>query len=197
MSRFIIEIDFNGLGTKKLPDPSSNIIDDIIKYQPDDLDAHDLKHEIEERFSRANQFYKEILNHLEGDLSELIPLLEEAVNIYPEHPAGHIAQIRIAVKTQKYSRFMREGFNALQADNWEDALICFKNAAKHNPSSENLIQIVERLAWIKSTKNNIDAALQQENFDSAISLARYVDHYIDEMKECIQAIKGSFSDDEN
>lgn len=175
----------------------SNIIDEIIKYLPDDFDAHNLKHEIEERYVRANQFYDEILNHLEGDLSELIPLLEEAVNTYPEHPAGHIVQIKLTVKTQKYSRFMQEGSNALQADSWEDALVCFENAAKYNPSSENLIQIVDRLTWIKNTKNKIDAALHQENFELAITLARYVDHYIDEMKKCIPVIKKGSSDDEN
>ena len=170
---------------------AGNLLDEILKILPDDIEAQYLKHEIEERFERAGQFYEEIIKNFEGDLIEQVSLLEEAVNIYPEHPTGHMIQTKIAIKTKQYCQAMQDGLNALRSERWESALACYHKAAKYNPSAEFLSTIIEWLSWVKNTKNKIDAAMQQENFGIAISLARYVDDYIDEMKESIPAIRES------
>jgi serine/threonine protein kinase len=172
------------------------LADDILKMQPDNGRALSLKEKLNDRFLTAERFYQEISGTSEGDLSDLIELLEEAISIYPDHPSGQLVQTKLAARARQYRKAMEEGLSAFQKEYWLTALSWYRKAFELHCGTQNLNQIIEFLTQIENTRQKINVVVQQGNFDAAIGLARTVDIYVDEMKDRMPAFRQSRMYDE-
>jgi serine/threonine protein kinase len=164
---------------------------EVLNIQPDHTQARRLNEELSDRFARAEQFYQEISLNLEGDLSILIKLLEEAIAIYPNHPSGHLIQTKIAARARQFRKAMEKGLIALQEENWETALNWYHKAFQLNPATQHLSQLIESLNQVVDTRRKMEAALQERKFDTALYLAHLVDIHVDEMKDQMPALRES------
>jgi serine/threonine protein kinase len=167
------------------------LADDVLTLQSDHTPARRLKEELNDRFGQAERFYQEISVNLQGDLSDSIKLLEEAISIYPDHPSGHLVQTKLAARVRQYREAMQEGLNALQEEHWETALAWYRKAFQLLPGTQHLSQIIEFLNQIENTRREIDTAIQQGKFHTALGLARSLDISVEEMKERLPALRES------
>jgi tetratricopeptide (TPR) repeat protein len=164
------------------------LTDEVLSIQPDHPQARRLKEELTNRFAQAERFYQEISAVSEGFISESIELLEEAISIYPDHPSGSFVQAKLAAKVRQYRIAMEEGLSALQKEHWETALVWYRKAFQLHPETPYLSRIIEILDQIKKSRCEMDAAVQQGNFDTALGLAQFVDIRVEEMKARIPAL---------
>jgi outer membrane protein assembly factor BamD (BamD/ComL family) len=148
--------------------------------QPDHPGAQQLKDELSKRFSQSEQLYQEIDRGLNGgDLSELVALLQEAVSIYPEHPAGRLVQIKIGARARQYRGAMEEGLRALEEERWGTALECFRQALRLHHGANSLREIIEPLNKISDLRQEIHRAIAQGESGKALRLARLADLLIE------------------
>ena len=164
---------------------------EVLTIQPAHIQARRLNEELSDRFARAERFYQEISLNLEGDLSVLIELLEEAITIYPDHPSGDLIQAKIAARARQFRKTMEKGLIALQEEHWQMALNCFHKAFELNPAAQHLNQIIESLNQVVDTRRKMEATLQERKFDAALYLASLVDIQVGEMKDQIPALSES------
>ena len=165
------------------------LVDEVLSAQSDHPQARRLKEELGNRFAQAEGFYREISTISEGSLPESIELLGEVISIYPDHPSGPLAQAKLAARVRQYRVAMKEGLNALQNEHWETALAWYQKAFRLHPETPYLSRILENLTQIKNYRNEMDAAIRQGNFDTALSLARLVDVRVEEMTARIPAFR--------
>ena len=76
-------------------------------------------------------------------LDELIVLLTEAVNIYPDHPYGNMVQLKLLSVTRQYEKTMYEGVQAVAQGHWQVAQVSFQRARQLNPGLPSTAQLVE------------------------------------------------------
>ncbi len=163
----------------------------VLSIDAGNLKAMQLREELQRRFDQAEQIYQ-ILERLiqeQCDLNELIRLLHEAVNIYPNHPAGHVIQTRIAIKASEYKNLMQQGRAALRAEHWESALELFEKAYQLNSQTRNLNPVIQMLRRLVAWRGQIDQSLRNENLRKACVFAKLVDHQVAEMNNKIRALK--------
>jgi len=92
----------------------------ILGICPGHNSAKTLYNEIQSRSQRAREFYDSIQDGLNRQpLGQLSTLLSEAVEIYPDHPDGHLVQTQLLSATTEYKDVIQEGIKAIvsvQAD---------------------------------------------------------------------------------
>ncbi|HBG25746.1 MAG: hypothetical protein A2Y10_20285 [Planctomycetes bacterium GWF2_41_51] len=90
----------------------------IIEIDPNNSNASAALRELNSRFEKAQQFYTAIKNAMDTEpMDDLITLLLEAVNIYPNHPDGHLVQTQLACRSAQYADKMEERIELLRQDN--------------------------------------------------------------------------------
>ena len=151
------------------------IIKEILVAEPNHGPALELKAKLHDRFIQVQKIYNEISLNIDKDLNAATGLLEDAVNLYPNHPAGYEVQTRLSYRLSSYRRAMEEGYDALKKADWERALAWFKNAFDMNPGEINLISLTDRLSEIVALRKQIKSALQQGDINRAQHLAYLVD----------------------
>lgn len=169
---------------------ASTLLDEVLAINPQHRKARILKNELNDRSFKAQQIYDEIINKSESDLAEAISLLKEAVEIYPNHPAGRIVQTKLALSSEKYSDAMENGHKAFLKEQWRVSLEWLRWASQLHRAKPHFLTLIQMLSQIVDAQDRIDLALQQQDFDTAQYLARWVDLQVEEMKQ--QA--GNFSD---
>jgi len=168
---------------------AARLTEKVLDAQPDHPGARQLKEELSSRFSQAEQFYREIDRDLDGgDLAELIDLLNNAVSIYSEHPAGLLVQAKLGARARQYRNAMEEGLMALKEERWGSALECFRKAMNLHPGGTNLGPIIGFLTRIEDLRRDIHQALAQGEFKTALRLAHLVDLLVEQMKRAIPAL---------
>jgi serine/threonine protein kinase len=172
---------------------AARLAEKVLEAKPDHTGARRLREELSARFGQAEQFYQEIARNLEaGDLSGLTDLVREAISIYPNHPAGHLAQVKLGARARRYRNVMEEGLQELQEERWESALECFCQVLKLiNPGAVRLKPIIEVLTRIREMRREIDQTLMQREFRKTLRLARSVDLQVTQMKSRIPALRES------
>jgi tetratricopeptide (TPR) repeat protein len=169
---------------------ASTLLGEVLVINPQHRKACMLKNELNDRYFKAQQIYNEISNEPESDLAESILMVKEAIEVYPDHPSGRIIQTKLAIASEKFSEAMENGFKAFQKDQWKVSLEWFRLASQLHRAKPNLVTLIQELSQIVDAQDRIDLALQQQDFDTAQYLARWVDLQVEEMKQQI----GIFSD---
>ena len=155
---------------------AARLLEEILRIEPEDTQAQQLKEELREKLAQAGQFYQAIDNNLEsGDLNELVGLVREARRICPNHPAGNLVQTRLASRTREFREAMEKGLAALNQRVWDSALEWFQQARQLYPKATAIRQVIEALSRIRDTRQKIDQALVEKNYNEALRLARFVD----------------------
>ena len=155
---------------------------EVLFLQPEHSQALQLREEIRSRFNQANQIYQEIAkNSGNRNLDELVELMVEASEIYPEHPSGSAIQASLSANTKKYCQSMEAGMLALQEAQWEIALRYFSEAYAVNSGEIQLKPMIEKLSAIEEARKKTDRALMDGNFDEAQRIACFIDFKIEEV----------------
>ncbi|KPL24977.1 MAG: hypothetical protein AMJ75_02250 [Phycisphaerae bacterium SM1_79] len=172
-----------------------SLCDQLLNMSPDLIEARSMRDEIDNRFAQAKQFYETIKRGYEAiangtgnqSLGQLAMLLVEAVRIYPDHPDGRLIQSQLESLTDEYIAARHEGIVATKEGKWELAETNFKRAGQLNPGSSHIAELISLAQKIQrriqSARAEIDAAIQSQNWNRAMSLARALDTYIDGIKE--------------
>jgi hypothetical protein len=169
---------------------AATLTEEVLRLKPDHAGAMELRGEITTRFSQAEEFYRDIVQHVEtGDLDELTTMVEEAVRIYPDHPSGYLAQTRLAIRVRRYRETMEKGETALRAGLWGFALDWFRKAQQLHPGALQLGKIIESLGRIDKMTQAVDEALLARDFNKAQYFARSMDVLVDEMERSIPVLR--------
>lgn len=165
----------------------------ILSICPGHDDAKSVQEEIQSRSRRAGQFYETIKNGIGNQsLDQLISLLEEVTRIYPEHVDSHLVQVQLMSATAEYRNAMLEGTKGFDEGSWQKAQTNFERAVQLNPGSAAVKQLVDLVSDIRrqveTARSNIDAALAQGNKRTAMSLARALDRYIEQVKKMVRRL---------
>ena len=152
----------------------------ILQTCPDHSEVSDLLAALCDRAEKAGQIYAVIEQGLsDRGLDELTTLLVEAATLYPEHPLGHVVQVRLGIKARQYHEAMEEGLRAVQQAEWLAAAACFKRAETHTAGTgqaNRATQFVAALmARTEAARQQIDRAIAVGNRDRALALARRID----------------------
>ena len=138
-----------------------------------------LQRQINVRRDKAGRIYSYIDNNFEsGNLSSLIELLKEAVEIYPEHPDGCPIQIKLSHMASNYNATIEAGNTALTKMNWEGALEAFTRALSFD-NDQTILRHVSFLSKITGWREEIDQALGNDDFAKARNLACLVDEHVE------------------
>ena len=70
---------------------------------------------------------------------------------------------------------MEKGLAALNQRVWDSALEWFQQARQLYPKATAIRQVIEALSRIRDTRQKIDQALVEKNYNEALRLARFVD----------------------
>ncbi|TFG57663.1 MAG: hypothetical protein E4H36_16125 [Spirochaetales bacterium] len=85
---------------------------------------------------------------------------------------------------------MDKGDEAFREGHWQQAQRNYKRALGLNPGSahiEDRIDLVGNVSQqVEAARANIDAAIQRQNWNKAMSLARDLDRYIEEIKSMVR-----------
>lgn len=146
-------------------------------------DALEMQKKIQSRYSQAEELYQYIMGQLDTqNLRDLIELLKQAINVYPEHPAGRVPQELVAAKATAYRKAMEDGTRMFNDQRWESALHFFTKAIQIDDASTNLRVLVERLSLIEDYRKKEYAALAVPDTTKAFYWARAMDVIIETLK---------------
>ena len=120
-------------------------------------------------------------------MDQLTTLLNEAIRIYPAHPDGRLIQSQLESLTDEYQDARNKGIVALNKGKWEQAETNFKRAGQLNPGSSRILELIgfaqKIQRQVQSIRAEIDAAIQSQNWNRAMSLAGALDRYVEGIKE--------------
>ena len=150
-------------------------------------DAKRMLDDLQGRFQQGQRFYQTIERGIGyKSMEELMALLVEAVDIYPNHPDGKLVQTQLLTLARQYDHVMYMGKAALSRGHWELAQANFDKARQINPGSPALAHVIEFVTevrmQIESARSAIDSALEQGNRRKALFLARAIDRYVGQIK---------------
>lgn len=169
---------------------ASTYLEKVLSLDPYHETATELRKQIKRRFDQAESCYRMITEHLEGkNLDSLKGLLDEAIAIYPEHPAGILPQKKIEKRARELRETLEEADASMKKDHWEEALHWLERAIQLDSHNVQLGPTIESLAHIKSIRKDINQALILNDFDNAMHLARFADAIIGEMKRSIPILR--------
>ena len=173
-------------------DEASRLCRLVLDEKPEHDDAKRLLQQLEERDTRARQLYSTIERGMDGSsygLDELSELLLEAIETYPDHPAGHVVQVRLDLRAKQYRAAMEEGVSCVQDGEWESALEWFQRARQLNPggseadrSGRTVGRILEE---VRDARRRIDDAISAGDCDRALAEARGIDRYTDQVRNAV------------
>jgi len=160
----------------------------ILEIEPGHIDAHSLQQQINSRFHKARQFYKAIETNLDSrSLEDLMDLLCEAVEMFPDHPDGHLVQVQLASKAKNFKEAIDDGIKAMSQGKIELAQNAFQRAARINVNCSQAAYMVDlasrTIQWLNDSRAQIDSAIEQRNWDKALSLARQVDQQMTDLQQ--------------
>lgn len=159
----------------------------LIDLCPDHEEAREILAQLDARFEEAGGIYSTIeMGMSSRSLDELARLVIAAVDIYPNHPKGANVQIQLQARSEQYLVTMEEGLAALRQGSWEHAKAVFEKARTYNPGAVEVERAIRFagavLEQIAETRGFIDAAIEVEAFDRAMTLAEALDQYIENRK---------------
>lgn len=165
---------------------------------PDHADAQHLQESIQQRFDEAGELYAAIeRGATDQPLEGLTDLLSEAVELYPNHPAGRLTQVRLTMRARQYRSAMEEALGQAARGKWEVALSWFEKARRISPGgpdAERSVQVVvDVIEHVQRERERIDRAVTAGNREGALSLARALDEYVSRLLNRLRNRSGETS----
>jgi serine/threonine-protein kinase len=166
---------------------AGKLCDRILSIFPEYSQARAMREEIDSRFEQARQFYETIKKGIGNQpLQQLLALLDEAVQLFQEHPDGALVQNQLQSITGEYKNAMHGGIEAIGKGHWQEALRNFKRARELNPGLPRITELIDFVSnvsqQIETARTKVDAATQRQDWDNATSWARTIDRYVDNVK---------------
>jgi len=141
-----------------------------------------LMSKIGDRKIEAEKIYSYIEDNLEGGvLCSLADMLQEATDVFPDHPHGGTIQLKLLSMAKAYNEAIDAGNLFMDHEDWEGALEAFNRALFYEKHEPRIKRIVAILIKITDWRNDIDKALENEDFDKARSLACLVDDLVERL----------------
>lgn len=164
-------------------DEAQHLCTEILSLSVEHDEAKRMLEDIQNRYQQAQQCYGKIERGIGyQSLDELLALLQEAVDIYPNHPDGRLVQTQLLALSRQYDDVIHKGLAAVGDGQWQVAQANFERARQINPGSPGIVRLVEFVSEIRvqveTTRNGIDAALEEGNRRKALFLARGLDEYV-------------------
>ena len=173
------------LAEGRLPE-AARACDKALEVSPDHEDAAEMREQLRERYQQAEAIYVDMAAGFDArSMEELCTLLVRAVNTYPDHPSGQVIRTRLLLRSRRYRLAMESGFHAAGRRDWGAALSLFRTARELNPGAlrpEALARFAERVVQhVSDAREAIREAVEARLWRRALSLARKLDEYLDEM----------------
>jgi tetratricopeptide (TPR) repeat protein len=167
----------------------------FLQTWPNDQEARCLSEKLQTRYADAEQVYRQIEDGLgSGALGRMADLLQQAVNLYPDHPSGVRVQVQIASLAREFQECMKSGLRLLRCGAWEGALQCFQRAHALDHGSPAVLQaldfVTEVVQRVRSTRVEIDDAIRRRDKTMALAQARALDAYVDEVRAFLLELDG-------
>lgn len=156
---------------------------EILAECPQHAEASATLEDLQARYREAKRLYAAVEQDLDQrGLNELAGLVQAAVRVYPQHPAGLLIQARLATRAREYREQIRAGVDALQRGYWETALTCLERARRMCPDTPRLAQAVEFVTQVlhhrATVRGHVDQAIRAGQKGRALALARALDEYL-------------------
>lgn len=164
---------------------TAGLIDEILVQKPEHPETIQLQTRLAEKHHQADLLYNEIRQQLDTekkDINLILGLLENAVDVFPEHPSGLIIQNRLLNLSQTYKKLTEKGVKAFQSRKWSEALQFFEQADKINPASGTIKIKTHHLRKIQQMRHEIDENLKNGDLEKARRLAYLTDLAIKEIR---------------
>jgi tetratricopeptide (TPR) repeat protein len=169
--------------------------DRILNIFPEFDEARSMQDEIDNRYVQAKQFYETIRDGYETirngsakqSCDELLSLLNETVRIYPDHPDGRLIQSQLVSLADEYKDARDRGIEAISKGKFLQAKAVFRQTHQLNPGLARVTELLDFVTrvqeHVESARAAIDAAIERQNWNKALSLARALDAYVDDIKQ--------------
>ena len=143
--------------------------------------------EIEARDEQARQIYEYISANADNDdLSDLVKMMPEAMAIYPDHPSGLLVRTRLAARVRRFADAIEAAIRARGQGQWEAAIARLQDARAANPGSARTARAIDDLTLAvqerREMRERIEAAIREGNSSKALTLARALDRYIEQIE---------------
>jgi hypothetical protein len=120
-------------------------------------------------------------------------MLDEAIQVFQEHPDGALIQNQLQSITNEYKDTMGEGIEAIGNGNWQESLRYFKRAGELNPGLSRITELIDFVSNVShqvgAARARVDAATQRQDWDNATSLARAIDRYVNNVKSMVVGLR--------
>lgn len=125
--------------------------------------------------AEADAIYRELNQSAStGEIEEMLELLAEAENIYPSHPEGRLASLRLGRRVRAFSKSINSCAEAMASGNLSRALQHAKDAANINPESVPAKKLIGYLEP-KVIEADLLGALEKRDFEQALKCAEALD----------------------
>ncbi|MCK4341187.1 MAG: protein kinase [Phycisphaerae bacterium] len=165
---------------------------DVLETAPDHFEAKGMLADFEMRREQAQQLYATAERDMNSHtLAESVLLVQEAIQTFPNHPAGRLVQARLAARAREYREHVERGAEAVHQGHWEAGLEHLQQAKALSPNAPGLAQAIECVTQttrhIEETRGYIRDAISNRDRRWALSLARSVDRYVAEARRQISS----------
>ncbi len=162
----------------------------FLKTWPDDRRAQALRTTLQARYADADRLYSRIERELDaGPLGRMLDLLQQAVQLYPDHPSGVGVQIQIASAAREFKNCMRSGVELLKQGAWEASLQCFQRAHALDQGSPPVMRALEFatsvVQHVRTARAEIDDAVRRRDKSMALAHARALDSHLETVRACL------------
>lgn len=167
----------------------------ILETEPTHRDAANLLEELQARERRVGELYAELRRRLSiGTLDQCCLLLEEAVDVYPNYPSGRQAQANLQARVNEYLNALRHFQTELARGRWSAACHRLALAVQLNPAEVDIRRVSGRVAGlqdrVQTTRDAIERAIGNGDFDQALLLARNVDAWVKRLSVNLSTSEG-------
>ena len=164
----------------------------VLDQNPEHEHAGHLLAELQRRFDRASELYGAVNQTANAsNLDEQLTLLAEAVDLFPDHPAGHLAQVRLELKSREYRQAIEQALASAREGHWSEARSWLGHAKDLNAGAtevERPLRLInDACQFVDQTRSSIDQAIRDGNESRAVSLARDLDDYVEQVTQSITA----------
>jgi hypothetical protein len=121
-------------------------------------------------------------------------LLEEAVDVYPDYTSGRQAQANLQARVNEYLNALRHFQTELARGRWSAACHRLALAVQLNPAEVDIRRVSGRVAGlqdrVQTTRDAIERAIGNGDFDQALLLARNVDAWVKRLSVNLSTSEG-------
>ena len=162
---------------------ANEICQEILTLSPSHKNAKRMTADLQDRFHRAEVFFQKIERGVNThSLQELSVFLQQAIELYPDHPSSEIIMADLQVKAQLYRQSMEEGREAVSLGQFNSAVLSFKKALSFNPAEMAAVQALEYFTDVRDMiielESKIIAANERNDSQNANILTKTLAIYI-------------------